>query len=367
MTLAARAALAALMALAPMMAWAQDDAGTDDAATSQATADTTAGAAPVEGSDEGGPVPENTSVAETTGGGSGVEDAAAGPEDARDVRVTRRAVPVQPAPSEAEEEMSAEARSRADAEGLRRLDTKAGDDPLAEAADALDLTRQAVDALAAGEDDRAIELLADATGELQVLIARRPVLALAPADTQVIERDLAASADAVELLREEIEDLVDDGRLQRARELMRDFASEIVLVTTSRPLATYPDALLLAAAEIEAGRPEEALAVLSQALSTVVIEEVAIPLPPLRAEAVLLEAEALVAEPERTEEEDARLERLLEVAREQVRMGRALGYGTEDDYEAVLDAIDRIEDEAEETPVERAFARVRERLSGIFD
>ena len=109
MTLAARAALAALMALAPMMAWAQDDAGTDDAATSQATADTTAGAAPAEGSDEGGPVPENTSVAETTGGGSGVEDAAAGPEDARDVRVTRRAVPVQPAPSEAEEEMSAEA------------------------------------------------------------------------------------------------------------------------------------------------------------------------------------------------------------------------------------------------------------------
>ena len=68
-----------------------------------------------------------------------------------------------------------------------------------------------------------------------------------------------------------------------ARELMRDFAFEIVLATTSLPLATYPDALLAAAAEVEAGRPEEAPAVPSRAPSTVVIEEVAIPLPPLGA------------------------------------------------------------------------------------
>lgn len=343
MTPTARAALAALIAFAPVAGWAQED----DAGTREAAGASTGGDA----------IPADDA---TTGAEGDAEPAEAG-------TVTRYTVPVETAPSEAEADLSPEARGRADAEGLRRLDAEGGDDPLAEAVEALDLTGQALGALAVGDEDRALDLLARATGEIEMLIARRPVLALAPADTQIIERDLVGSVGAAETLREEIEDLVDDGRLQQARGLMRDFASEIALVTTSLPLATYPDALLRAAAEVEAGQPEVATAILTEALSTAVIEEVAIPLPPLRAEAVLLEAEALVASPERTEEEDARLDGLLEVAREQVRMGQVLGYGTRDDYEAVLDAIDRVEDEAVDTPAERAFARVRERLSGIFD
>ena len=264
------------------------------------------------------------------------------------------------------EEASPEARERADREGLSRLETKA-DDPIVEAADALAKTRDAVDALAAGDALAALDLLADATGELEVLIARRPMLALAPAETRVIERDLLADLATIERLCDEIEDLVDDGRIQEARVLMRDLASELVLETVNLPLATYPDVLVAAAAHVEAGEVDAALAILASALSTTVVTETIIPLPPLRAEAVLAEAEVLLARPDRTGADNDAIEALLDVARHQVEMGRALGYGARADYRAVLDEIDRIEDEAEETVVERAFAQVRATLSRVFD
>lgn len=159
---------------------------------------------------------------------------------------------------------------------------------------------------------------------------------------------------------------MEDGRLQSVRELMRGFASEIVLQTASLPLATYPAALLAAAAELEDGRPEIAVDILGRTLHGG-DRGGRHPPAPLRAEAVLPEAEALLTEPDRTEEEQDRLEALLEVAREQVGMGQTLGYGTEDDHDAVLDEIGRVEDEARETPIERGFAQLREGLSGISD
>ena len=51
------------------------------------------------------------------------------------------------------------------------------------------------------------------------------------------------SVEAVRGLGKQIADLVDDGKFQEARPLLSGFASEVVIRTTSLPLATYPDAI----------------------------------------------------------------------------------------------------------------------------
>ena len=252
------------------------------------------------------------------------------------------------------------------AEGTARL-TQRSADPIAEAEEALEAVELAVEALIGGDAAAALPEIERAVGELEVLIARRPALALAPAATDVVERDVVGSLSAVEAMRERIEDLVDDGRIQEARAIMRDFGSELVLRTENLPLAAWSEALKSAAVLAEAGDAAAALDVLTAAIGSTVITEEIVPLPNLRAELLLLEAESLLAAHPRPDAVEDDVEALLDAARAQIELGRAFGYGDRRSYRALLDEIDEVEDEASGTPVERAFERVRGRLADLFD
>ena len=237
-----------------------------------------------------------------------------------------------------------------------------------EAVGAVDKTRDALATLDKGQTDEALKTLTEVTGQLEILIAREPELALAPASTRIIERDLLGSLPAIRDHRDRIEELVDDGQIQEARALMRGFGSEIVIETTNLPLATYPDAIKAVVAEIEAGNVERAKQTLQTALSTLVLTEGVIPLPPLRAEAVLEEARRLAAKDDLSDKEVEELMSLLGIAREQVEMGRALGYGSRAEYRPVLQAIDEIEDAVPlGERVEHLLDRAKDGLAGIFD
>lgn len=236
---------------------------------------------------------------------------------------------------------------------------------LADATSALEQTRDALKALDDGDSDAALEALAVATGKLQSVVARDPDLALAPVEVHLVQRDLLGDVDAIKEIREEIEDLVDDGKLQQARPLMRDFASEIVVETANLPLATYPDAILKATAEIDKGETEKAKLTLATALSTLVITEESIALPVLRAQLLIDAAEdalgpddGATAETEAAEtasadaekgEEAATAEPLtpseyVEAARRQLEIAEALGYGDEDDFEELHDNLDELDE-----------------------
>ena len=137
-----------------------------------------------------------------------------------------------------------------------------------EAVDALDETNAAIAAIEKGDIDAAIAALALATGKLETVVAREPDLALAPVRINHFTYDVLGSVEAVRELGKQIEDLVDDGKFQEARPLLSGFASEVVIRTTSLPLATYPDAILAATALLDDGKTDEAMTVLNAALST---------------------------------------------------------------------------------------------------
>lgn len=235
---------------------------------------------------------------------------------------------------------------------------------LEEAVAALQETQTALGAIDEEDDKKALEALERATGKLEILLARSPNLALAPVDVSVVTHDILADEDAVKALKEQVEDKIDDGRLQEARRLMDGLASETIIRVSNLPLATYPEAIKSAAALLAQDKPQEAKEVILTALGTIVVQDTIIPLPIARAQDAISEARELAKKSTRTEEDNDRIAGLLEQAREQLRFARALGYAKKDDIKDLLDSVDEIEDETKD---DQSGSRFFDKIENLFE
>jgi hypothetical protein len=246
---------------------------------------------------------------------------------------------------------------------------------LAEAIEALNETQKAITALEEENAQEALDALAVATGKLELILARDPGLSLAPVDVSIIERDVLTTPEAVRELRDEIEELTDDGRLQEARRLIAGLASEIVIRTANLPLLTYPDAIKLAAAQLDRGEEELALSTLNTALSTIVVTEATVPLPMLRAEASVDAARELLDDAggvtALSAEQKEQIAIHLGAARTQLEMAEALGYEAGDARDEFDDDIEQLEEQIEAgeesdslfDSIKRQFNSLRDRLT----
>ena len=266
--------------------------------------------------------------------------------------------------TQAQEDVQPEVDERAATEAQERRESLAD-----EAVEAMELTRQAMSRLSGEEPDPqgAIDAIERAVGKLEVLIARDPGLALLPVAVQVRETDLVARTQTVERLIDAAEDALEDGRVQEARGVLANLASEAVVETTQLPVATYPAALRAAVPLIDAGRTDAALAQIQSALNQLVVSEVVYPLPLLRAEAMLAAAEALAEEPGRSGASQAQLDALLEAAREELAFGETLGYYDQAAVAPLYGMIDEIGGKTEEGGSGTGFFdRIKRSLSGLF-
>lgn len=152
--------------------------------------------------------------------------------------------------------------------------------------------------------DDALEALSIATGKLDLLIAREPDLALAPTDVAVTYRDIVASNDDIKTVIDAAEDALDDGRVQDARQLLTGMGSEIVITVTELPLVAYTAAIKEIAPLIDAGEFDQTKLELEAILKTVVLTDYVTPLPYLRAEELLKQAEELAELSGRSEEQN---------------------------------------------------------------
>ena len=226
---------------------------------------------------------------------------------------------------------------------------------LAEAQSALEETRGAIAALDKGDKQAALAALARAKGKLDVVIARDPKLALAPVDVNTTILDLYATVDAVKGAVKRAKDDLADNRIQQARELLAGLASEARIDVVELPLATYPAALQAVVPLIDAGKNDEAKAALYTALNTLVIETIVIPLPKVRAQAMLKEADQLASTPNRTQEQNDRLNTLLDAARGQIQLAEALGYGGKDEFKPLYAQLDEIKSKTQGGKSGRGF------------
>jgi hypothetical protein len=218
---------------------------------------------------------------------------------------------------------------------------------LKDAQAALEETNQAIQALDQGRKDEALAALEKVTGKLDLIIARDPALAFAPVSVSTIVRDLYAGPDTAREAVMKAKAALDDGRVQEARGLLSALASEAEVQVTNIPLGTYPAAIKAVVPLIDAGKTADAKAALSAALNTLVIESYVTPLPNLRAKVILADAEKLAEKSARTAEENKKLHDQVEAARNELKLGEVLGYGTTDDYKPLYAQLDDIQKKTE--------------------
>lgn len=212
-----------------------------------------------------------------------------------------------------------------------------------EATTAIHETKSALKALDENDTKAALAALELASGKLNVILGREPDLALAPSDVDVVTYDILADIDAVKDLRDRIKSALDDGRVQEARRLIKNLASETVISVTNIPLATYPDAIQRAAKLIDDHKIDEAKETLQLALNTLIVTDTIIPLPVVTAEENLNDAETLAEKTDRSKEEDKHLTGLLTDTRKELKFAEVLGYGSKKDFKNLYEQLDQIE------------------------
>ena len=218
---------------------------------------------------------------------------------------------------------------------------------LADAQTALDETRNAIAALDKGDKQAALAALERATGKLDLVVARDRSLALAPVALVTTIHDLYATADSVKAAVKLARDDLASSQVQQARTLLQRLVSQAELQVTDLPLATYPAAIKAVVPLIDAGKLDEAKTALYAALNTLVVEDYIVPLPKIRAQWLLRDAEKLAAKSNRNADENGNLQGMLTAAKSQLELAEALGYGTVDSYRPLYAQIAEIQKQTE--------------------
>ena len=145
---------------------------------------------------------------------------------------------------------------------------------------------------------------------------------------------------------------------------MLNLASELDIYVTALPIGTYPVVMKALVPLIEQEKYEDAKKFLVEALDTLVVEKIVIPLPLLRAEQTIIKANEM-ANKEGDKEE---LKKLLAYAKEQLELAEALGYGKKDiDYKDLYEEVKKLEDILKgNESTKDIFKNLKEKLSSIM-
>ena len=210
-----------------------------------------------------------------------------------------------------------------------------------EAVKSLLLTQKVLVDLSKKDKKAAIKDLEDAIGKLEVILASKDAPKLLPVDSKVIAVEYVGTIDMLKKSILGVKALLSEGKIQDARVLLNTLQSQINISTINIPLATYPDALKLAAKYLHEDKVNEAVAVLDTALNTLIEEKIVIPIPIIKAEG-LIKAASVIA---KTDKEQAL--KHLEQAKKELVIAKTLGYVSKSDttYKMLDDAISAVEKE----------------------
>ncbi|WP_333878118.1 YfdX family protein [Methylobacter sp.] len=235
-----------------------------------------------------------------------------------------------------------------------------------EAKDTVAGTQQALIDLEKNDPKAALAVLQAVSKKLDIILANNPDLALVSADVEADIFDFEGDAKAIKKELKQADDLLDSGKLQGARQILAGLASEMQITTINIPLSTFPLAIKNAVALIDAGKISEAAFVLDEVLNTLVERTEIIPLPILRAEALLTEA-SRVEHKEDMSKENSRAEvlKFADAAKEKLKIAELLGYGGKDDYKLLYTAIDEIKETMHSEKSAATWEKVKQTLTDL--
>ena len=210
-----------------------------------------------------------------------------------------------------------------------------------EAVNAIKLTQEALIDLSKNKKDDAIKKIEDALGKLEVILQNPKAPALIPLDAKVAVYEYRGSNDSITNAIISSIALLQNKRVQAAREIVSTLRDEIDFITVNLPMASYPAALKLAAKKLHENKVDEAKAILATALNTFVQVDVVTPIG-------ILEAQELIKAASKVAKKDKKLALShLEAAKEALRRDELLGYTSKSDttYKMLRDEINKVQKE----------------------
>lgn len=222
---------------------------------------------------------------------------------------------------------------------VTKAEQKAQNTEIKEAVRAIKYTQDALFYLGNKKIDKAKESLKKAIGELAVVLNSPNPPYLLPVDIQIEAYEFNGDLKKIENLKKEAKTLLLSNKIPEARNILNTLRSEIVIKTINLPLATYPAALNLAIKYINENKIKDATEVLSRALSTLVEIDNITPIP-------LIKAQALIEEANKTKDKKQAIKYLKE-AKNQLIIAEALGYTSKSSttYKMLKEKIEKIEKE----------------------
>jgi len=204
-----------------------------------------------------------------------------------------------------------------------------------------------------------------ALGKLEVILSAKDAPKFLPIDSAVTMTEYLGTKKDIQQRVNAVKKLLNENKVQEARELLSTLKSEIDISVISLPLVTYPDALKLAAKYIHDKKIEEAKHLLSVALNTFNTSVEVIPLPLLKA-GELINVSAHLSH--NGKKEDAL--RYLDAAESQLEVAQALGYVSHSDttYTALHTAIKHIRKEIKgKNKAQKLFDELQMKLKDFKD
>jgi hypothetical protein len=229
---------------------------------------------------------------------------------------------------------------------------------------AIDQTRNAIHAIAAGKKQEALSDIETATGKINVLVARNPATALIPVQVEVDVIDNAPRDEkTLKRLSSDAESAVALRDYPTARVLLDGLRSEIRQRTYNLPLATYPIALQNAARSLDAGNTDDASNVLLTALNTLVIVDHVTPIPLVLARAAVDAAQ----DKSKTDKNTAQI--LLKTAANELKLCSQLGYASHaPEYASLNGEIETLQKQLKGTnDTGSFFARLRSDMEKLLN
>ena len=180
-----------------------------------------------------------------------------------------------------------------------------------------------------------------AIGKLEVLLSNKKTPKLLPIDLSVSSVEYSGSLKDIKETIDDVKDLIDDNKIQDARVLLNTLQSEIDITTINLPLATYPDALKLASKYLHEKDIDGAKAILLASLNTMVQNTIVIPIPILKADALIKDAQKI------SKNNKKQALKHLDMAKLELNKAEALGYTSKSDitYKTLKESIDKIQKE----------------------
>jgi hypothetical protein len=227
---------------------------------------------------------------------------------------------------------------------------------------AIQATQRAVDAIANNKSDEALTRLEEATGKINILLARNPANALIPVKAEVDIIDTAPEdTKAILDIAKDASRAVDGRDFPTARVLLYSLMSEIRNRAYNLPLATYPAALQQAARLLDEKKNQDASNILLTALNTLVVIDHVTPLPLVLARTAIEQAQA------QAQKDKNGATQLLETAKHELERSKDLGYsGNDPEYAGLNKEIANLEKQLKGNgDMTAMFTKFKDRLSAF--